>query len=565
MPQNSNNLSFKLTNKILEFCKHIANSSQITAICMLNNHLITKNNSTIPIEIILVIKDYQPRISTNIRLFEQRTITFFAVDHWIFERDVERSFLGEALASTLIFPYRSLFGQDFLRQQEILLKKRLILEQLENIVQTYPKLSSHIKIKPEYFMYEALLNRVRIFPPLYNSLSGILTKTIHTKEIDLLLKGYHIALIELKQEHQICYSKNYVSIKKKFVEKSKKPKMYIKNLRKKTPRRFFAPFFGIYSQILNLFSQKTSILTNLNKFNGSKKVKIAKNLVNPQEYILIPTIKGVSSLADGADMVTFAKNHLLDEKTIDIKFEKVGGVLNDVYLIRAISKDKEKKIIVKRFKEWSGFKWFPLSIWSFGTRNLSVLGRSRLAMEYAINGVLRDKGFNVPKIIHVSHTKRLIFMEYVVGEDLSIIIKNFTESKFSDNANQCLLTIQKVGTIFAKVHSIDITLGDTKPENVLIDSKGDIFLLDFEQSAYGGDKTWDLAVFLYFIGHYIPLSCNKTIIASIVNSFLVGYHSGGGDINHIQKVGNAKYSRIFSVFILPSVLLEIANTCKKFY
>ncbi|HUS48578.1 MAG TPA: hypothetical protein VMZ91_00295 [Candidatus Paceibacterota bacterium] len=532
---------------------------------MLNNHLITKNNSTIPIEIILVIKDYLPRISINIKLFEQRNITFFAVDQWIFERDVERSFLGEALASTLIFPYRSLFGQDFLRQQEILLKKRLILEQLENIVQTYPELSSHIKIKPEYFMYEALLNRVRIFPPLYNSLSGILTKTIHTKEIDLLLKGYHIALIELKQEHQICYSKNYVSLKKKFVEKSKKPKMYIKNLRKKTPRRFFAPFFGIYSQILNLFSQKTSILTNLNKFNGSKKVKITKNLVNPQEYILIPTIKGVSSLADGVDMLTFAKNHLLDEKIIDIKFEKVGGVLNDVYLIRAISKDKEKKIIVKRFKEWSGFKWFPLSIWSFGTRNLSVLGRSRLAMEYAINGVLRDKGFNVPKIIHVSHTKRLIFMEYVVGEDLSIIIKNFTESKFGDNANQCLLTIQKVGKIFAKVHSIDITLGDTKPENVLIDSKGDIFLLDFEQSAYGGDKTWDLAVFLYFIGHYIPLSCNKTIIASIVNSFLVGYISGGGDINHIQKVGNAKYSRIFSVFILPSVLLEIANTCKKFY
>jgi hypothetical protein len=195
---------------------------------MLNNHLITKNNSTIPIEIILVLKAYQPRISTNIRLFEQRNITFFAVDQWIFERDVERSFLGEALASTLIFPYSSLFGQDFLRQQEILLKKRLILEQLENIVQTYPKLSSHIKIKPEYFMYEALLNRVRIFPPLYNSLSGILTKTIHTKEIDLLLKGYHIALMELKQENQICYSKNYVSLKKNLLKKARNQKCILK-------------------------------------------------------------------------------------------------------------------------------------------------------------------------------------------------------------------------------------------------------------------------------------------------------------------------------------------------
>ena len=180
-------------------------------------------------------------------------------------------------------------------------------------------------------------------------------------------------------------------------------------------------------------------------------------------------------MVDGVDMITFAKNHLLDEKTIDIKFQKIGGVLNDVYLIKATSKDKEKKIIVKRFKEWSGFKWFPLSLWSFGTRNLSVLGSSRLAMEYAINEFLRDKGLNVPKIIHVSHTKRLIFMEYVVGEDLSTIIKNFIESKFSNKANQYLLTIQKVGKIFAKVHSIDMPLGDTKPENALIDSKGDIF------------------------------------------------------------------------------------------
>ena len=150
---------------------------------MLDNLLINKNNSANPIELILIIKDFQPRISTNIRLFEQRNITIFVADQWIFERDVERSFLGEALASTLIFPYSPILGQDFLYQQEILLKKRLILEQLENLVQTYPELSTHIKIKPEYFMYEAMLNRVRIFPPLYNSLYRILTKKFQLKKL----------------------------------------------------------------------------------------------------------------------------------------------------------------------------------------------------------------------------------------------------------------------------------------------------------------------------------------------------------------------------------------------
>jgi thiamine kinase-like enzyme len=36
---------------------------------------------------------------------------------------------------------------------------------------------------------------------------------------------------------------------------------------------------------------------------------------------------------------------------------------------------------------------------------------------------------------------------------------------------------------------------------------GSIYLLDFEQATLGGDKTWDIAEFLYYAGHFLsPLN-----------------------------------------------------------
>jgi Kae1-associated kinase Bud32 len=232
-------------------------------------------------------------------------------------------------------------------------------------------------------------------------------------------------------------------------------------------------------------------------------------------------------------------------------------------LITAPFGNKEKKIIVKRFRDWSGFKWFPLSLWSVGARTLSVLGRSRLARECEINGFLHDKGFKVPKIIHVSHKKRLVFMEYIEGQDLSLIVKKFIELNINKKTDVYLSTMHEVGKLFAKVHLLNVTLGDTKPENIVIDSNEEIFLLDFEQASHGGDKTWDLAVFLYFLGHYVSPFSDKNLIVSLVNAFLSGYLKGGGNAADVKKAGSSKYTRIFSVFILPSFLLLISNTCKK--
>jgi tRNA A-37 threonylcarbamoyl transferase component Bud32 len=497
-----------------------------------------------------------------VKIFDGRAIIVFAVDQWVFERDVERGFLGEAFAGTLIFPYTALHGKGYLHAHEVMLKKRLVLESLENLVLSFPELSDRLYIKPEYFMYEVIMDRVRVFPPLAYGLSDFTNGTTPKRDVELVLQGYSEALKQLEEEKKIVFSQGYVNIQKKFVAESQSTKVRFVNLSKNAPRTLFTSFFRVFPQLMNFFSQNSEIFLNLQKLMMKKDVDHARPFMDPQKYVFVPTAKGLISLANGVDIEAFARKMLVDGEQSPIEFEPVGGVLNDVYLIKASPNGVEKKVLVKRFKDWSGFKWFPLSLWTFGTRTFAVLGRSRLARECATSEFLRCEGFNVPKILHVSQSERLIFMDYIEGEILSNAIKRIATSS-DKKLEGDLSKIMKVGEIFAKVHSFNVALGDTKPENVIVRPDGEIYLLDFEQASRNGDKAWDIAEFLYYSGHYLQPFYSNGKAEAIATSFMSGYLRAGGDVNHVRKAGASKYTRIFSVFTMPSVILAMSNACRK--
>jgi tRNA A-37 threonylcarbamoyl transferase component Bud32 len=268
-------------------------------------------------------------------------------------------------------------------------------------------------------------------------------------------------------------------------------------------------------------------------------------------------------LANRTDIRAFARKVLSTGEDVKVAVERLGGVLNDVYLIRARAGDREKKAVVKSFKDWSSFKWFPLVLWSVGTRTFAVLGRSRLERECAINQLLHSKGFAVPRILHVSLSDRLVFMEYVEGENLASVIRRVASSKAEAEVRKDLKTIRKVGRKFAKVHGVGIALGDTKPENMMIGKKGEIFLMDFEQASRNGDKVWDVAEFLYYAGHGIPPFVDLRVAEQIAEAFIGGYLEAGGAVETVKKAGNTKYTKVFSVFTLPHVMLTLSDMCKK--
>jgi Kae1-associated kinase Bud32 len=287
--------------------------------------------------------------------------------------------------------------------------------------------------------------------------------------------------------------------------------------------------------------------------------------MDPLKYVFFQTSEGLISMSDKIDIKGYAQKMLLKGQSEDVKVEPIGGMLNDVYLIVAHGNDSETRVIAKRFKDWSGFKWFPLTLWSFGARSFAVSGQARLAKECAISEFLRSEGFNVPKILHVSNAERLIFMEYIEGESLSQAIKRIATATEQETFEEELANLSKAGEILAHVHSHNIVLGDTKPENMLVTSDGTIYMIDFEQAAQDadGDKAWDVAVFLYYSGHYLQPLYGNAKAEAIAKAFINGYLKGGGDVEVVKKAGASKYTRIFSIFTMFTIISVISNVCKK--
>jgi len=560
--QYSKRLTEKLFEQILNFCRYIAGPCQITASCITGDYALGLSNAKTSLQVLLVIRDFKPRLMNYLNVFGKKNIVVFAVDEWVFERDVDKGFLGEALAGGLIFPYVPLINEDYLHVQEIKLKRRLILELLENLVLDFPELSYDIHIQPEYFMYETMLIRARLFPLMMYDLLNFMLEDYKKKNIEYVLHGYLEALKEFEEEKVISFSNGFVRISREFVDKTRSRKAQFINLFKPAQKALFTSLVGSFPKILNFLLQNKEISLKFHKV-AEKHSQIIHQIEDPQKYLYLPTASGLVSLTSKVDIKTFARNVLSAGKDAEIKIEEIGGVLNDAYLIKAVMNGEERKVFVKRFKDWSSFKWFPLTLWTVGTRTFAVLGRSRLERECAINQLLYSKGFAVPKLLYVNHAERLVFMEYVEGESLEKVIKRITNSKSAGEMEKNLSIINKVGERFAEVHSLDIALGDTKPENVLIGKNGEIYLLDFEQASRNGDKIWDVAEFLYYAGHYISPFVGTRSAELIAKAFIEGYLKGGGNAETIKKAGNPRYTKVFSVFTLPYIMLAISNICRK--
>jgi len=560
LKQISNLTNDELNSQIFEFCRHVAGSASITAIAQVDMYSKTASEKTV-IDVMLVIRGFQPRVMSYIKTVNERAVFVLAVDQWIFERDIERGFLGEAIASKLLFPHSALYGNDYFHEKEVTLKKRLILELIENLASSFPELAPRFQIKPQYFMYEVLLSRIRVFPLLAYDLSNVLNGLALNE--DDALGSYNEALRQLETEGKIYFFDSYIKISKKLITRCQDPRIKIINLSKNAPRTIFTSFFGFFPQLVNIFSQNAEEFIRTQKINWRTVPDPNYLLMDPLKYVFFQTSEGLVSLSDKIDIKSYAQKMLVKDQSEEIEVEPIGGMLNDVYLINVHGKGGERKVLAKRFKDWSGFKWFPLTIWSLGARPFAITAQARLAKECAISELLYSEGFNVPKILHVSNAERLIFMEYIEGENLSQAIKRIAMATEHQTFEEELDNLCKAGEILANVHSRDIALGDTKPENMLVKRDGSIYMIDFEQATQGGDKAWDVAVFLYYSGHYLQPRNGTGKAESIAKAFINGYLNAGGDIDVIKKAGTSKYTRIFRIFTMWNIISTISNVCKK--
>lgn len=552
--QSLNDLQMK---KLPNHCAQIAGSREIACACLFGARAGGYGNEKSGIDVLLVVKNYPSRLMVYPKVIEGLNAFFLIVDCGLFETDVKQGIIGEFVAEILMLPYEPLINPEFLWRQELKLKKRIVYEILENLILQYPEMSHEFLIRPEYFMHEDMARKARLFPPLTYSFLNILRKDLKEQNTSRIMKAYTEAIGQLSQEGWITIANGFIKINDALIEKVNKRSIRLRVLFRGAQRGLLTyvlrAFPGVIQPILE--DQELYLRTH----RRTTEEELVFQLDTSQKYMFIPTPTGPVPFSNTTSIEDFIRRHAPNGKIG--KIERLGGVLNTVYLFSYEKDEEMHRVVVKKFEDWFAFKWFPLAFWTLGTNSFVVLGQTRLEREYAINQFLNQQGFKAPKILHVSPQQRLIFKEYVEGTNMTEIIKHVIASK--GKATTELAIVQKVGEKMAKAHKLGVALGDCKPENIIITKDEEPIFLDLEQATRNGNKPWDVAEFLYYSGHYMSPIANPDAAELITKAFIKGYLTGGGKKETIKKAWTAQYTKVFSIFTPPQVIYAISNIFRK--
>ncbi|MCX8170445.1 MAG: hypothetical protein N3E47_00520 [Candidatus Bathyarchaeota archaeon] len=516
------------------------------------------------LNILVIVESSKPILKNYSKSLDSTKTRLLIADRETFEKDVEDERMGGILADLLMTPYEPIFNEKYLWDQEVKFKKRVTDSILRNLILSFPEMSREFIIKPEYLMFESMRRRVSLFPLIAYRFLNVIGADVKERNYALIMRGFTEALKELANDGKIHVSNGFFRISEDYVKSFLGGKIawrlarLLKNIRIDISHHVLKVLPSIINPLIDEYRIHRRHASNI----GAAR-KIVFRLEDPRKYIFVPTPSGIIPFTEKITIEDFLKRHMSQKHALKHEVRKLGGALNSVYLLRIYGGEGEERIVVKIFKDWYGWKWFPLALWTLGTRDFAILGKSRLEKEYALNNFLLKNGINVPRIIHVAPEEKLLFQEFIEGTTLSKIIKLlFKSEENGDNRVKMLKIIRQAGGEMARVHSLGVSIGDCKPENILLSSDGRIFFLDLEQTERGGDQSWDIAELLFYLGHYASFSTYKRI-EEVVNEFIEGYIESGGRVEIIKRALSPRYIKVFGLLTPPHIILAISNTCKK--
>ena len=504
---------------------------------------VSKSRARNPVyDLTIIVDDSKQGVERTRRHLRGNEYVVTLVSRNLFERDVKRGALGEFVAAILLEPYMPVYNGEYLSDKETELKIRVIKEELENLSLRYQDLLSEILIDPRFFFHVKMTRRAKIYPPLRSSyLRHLLEEGTESHH------GYGRALEDLVKSGLLT-ANHYVRVTKKLIDELPKP-----------GEKVFTPFREVDLAIRRLATYgmasnalEPTLIDDLYHDIDFASVDGFEDLPDPKAYLFLPTDRGLISLDDKRGYRELIKSSNLPPGSI----RRIGGALNFVYLIEYEERGNQKKVVAKTYQNWYGLKWIPLSIWTVGSQNFDIIGERRMTNEYRMNRSLRSNGLNAPEIYHVSVPKRTIIEEFIPGTAFDVIAKKCLDS----NNEYGLTNIKNLGEEISRVHALGISLGDSKPDNAILDASGRIWFVDLEQASEIGTPAWDLAEFLYYCGHY-TLRWGR--MKPLVEAFLDGYIRLG-DKRAVREISSSKYKRIFGVLTAPHIVMGISKVSRSY-
>jgi tRNA A-37 threonylcarbamoyl transferase component Bud32/predicted nucleotidyltransferase len=540
--------------KIIDNCvSKIAKNNRIVGVCIYGSKVAGYSRPNSDFDIIVVLENYSFVVKYVYLKESKIEISALIVDRESLEKDARTAFLGEFVIGRLLHIYDAIVNPEFFKRVETIYKRRVILEEIFDIVRSANILSTEISFPLEFIMFSKIKKRSILYPNALYSYYKIYNCENADRNISFALDGYQRALYEIQREDRELLDKSssggLLQISEKRILINKNGRIASLKLGKKL-QDFSSYLVHAYAGRVTF---RYAVKEAQSKIHRQKKqqLNLPMFMSSPkQSYWKLPEGILIFDSKNWLDLI--AKKVHFQRYSISNK-HRLGKIDSRTirFALTNLDDNTEKMIVVKDYAKTKGVKWAALSIWTSQVKRLRVDPLFRLGNEYKALRYLRNLGLNTPAIESVILGKRMLVTEFIKGNSLADAIKYcLNEDSEYNNTNW----IKIAGEQIARIHNDKSTLGNIKPKNLII--RGNLlYFTNVDQFGFqSGDPIWDIVQFLC---RGLKQTGNSVVAKKVVKEFLLGY-SNEITTEHIKKLSRSKrYVESFYPLISPVVARSI--------
>jgi tRNA A-37 threonylcarbamoyl transferase component Bud32/predicted nucleotidyltransferase len=518
-------------------CK-VTKGRRMIAACIYGSRVAGYHRPDSDIDLLIVLENY-PYVVKYTYFRESGTkISVLAVDGEALLRDAQAAFLGEFVVGRLLHIFEPIANAKFLAMIEQTYKRRVILEEVRDILESTGVLGTEIIFPLEFVAFSKIKRRMSLYANA--TYSYYKTYTTSKRNLEFALEGYHRAIADIiGQDSEIFVARQdgllQISDKCMFVEKRYNRQKFTKRLRE----------FNSY--LVHTYAGRKIMHFAVNEAESKIRRRVRLMMKIP-DFMLYPRkaywrLPEGRLIVDGRNWLEDLGRHLGNYSISKRRRLGNNNSRTTMYVLKRGS--DEYKIVVKELARSKALKWAMVGLWSEPVRRYRMDPLFRLGWEYKAIRYIRSLGLRTPVIEAVVLDRRLLVTQFVDGITLADVIRDCMVGKGD------VSLISKAGAEIAKIHTSGATFGNIKPKNIIVSEK-DLYFTDVEQFAFSaGDPAWDAA---QFISWGLKSTRNSKMASTITKEFVEGYMSIGDPSNISRLAKSKRYIESFYPVLAPSVV-----------
>lgn len=536
-----------LSQKELQVLKTViqkaAKHRQIVAACVYGSRAAGYARPDSDIDVIVVLQDYPYSVKYVYKNEQGLEIAALLVDKKALEKDALQASLGEFVVGRLLHVYDPIINPDFFLEIEQSYKKRIILEEIREMVGQTNLLCSEISFPLEYVLFEKVRRRAALYP---NAAYSYYKTYANDSNLKFALDGYKRALAEIISEDSGLFSVHGDRLR--ISERRVHEDSHVVSLRMAKKLQEFS------SYLVHTYAGRKTMHLAIREAESKIKRYVAQNIDFP-DFMSCPScvywkldkalLIADNRVQDWTDMLAGKSGF----QRYSLTKKRLGNPNSRTMLYVFRSKDNERKVAVKKMAKTKAIKWAALSMWTAPVKKFKIDPLHRLTTAYKAAMAIRKLGLLTPEIEAVVLDSKLLVTSFVEGQTLADLTKSLLAGKEETGL------INDAARQMAKVHATGASFGDIKPKNVIINDG--LYFTDLEQFVFeNGDPAWDVAQFLCW---GLKNTRNVKIASKITRDFLASYSSP----QTAEKLESGQYIEVFYPVLAPQVAQAIKNELRK--